>query len=301
MQHNQPREFKLDPRQSQSVTETGSKQHVSPQMPNEHPFAFAPQFAIGLPLGRLVRILHQNRAHLALRHIPGALIALFITTLSLTLKTLSDLIYGKQIENTEINPAPLFVLGHWRSGTTFLHELLSTDQRHAAPNGYQCFVSRHFLLSESWLKPVISLLFPEKRPMDDMVLSLDRPQEDEFALYGLTGRSIYGWTIFPANGPVDHEYLSLRNLDTDARAEWIDSWTYFLKSVSYRAGPNKRLILKSPAHTARIRTILEVYPKAKFIHIARDPLKGLSINFAILARLHEYAWNKKPERHRPLG
>ena len=31
-------------------------------------------------------------------------------------------------------------------------------------------------------------------------------------------------------------------------------------------------MLKSPTHTARVRTILEVFPDAKFIHIVRDPL-----------------------------
>ena len=35
---------------------------------------------------------------------------------------------------------------------------------------------------------------------------------------------------------------------------------------------NRRIVLKSPTHTARVRTILEVFPDARFIHIVRDPL-----------------------------
>ena len=33
-----------------------------------------------------------------------------------------------------------------------------------------------------------------------------------------------------------------------------------------------RIVLKSPTHTARVRTILEVFPDARFVHIVRDPL-----------------------------
>ena len=47
---------------------------------------------------------------------------------------------------------------------------------------------------------------------------------------------------------------------------------YFLKSVAIRHGNDRRLVLKSPQHTARVRTILEVFPEAKFIHLVRNPL-----------------------------
>jgi hypothetical protein len=33
-----------------------------------------------------------------------------------------------------------------------------------------------------------------------------------------------------------------------------------------------RIVLKSPTHTARVKTILEVFPDARFVHIVRDPL-----------------------------
>ena len=43
-------------------------------------------------------------------------------------------------------PAPVFVIGHWRAGTTLLHELLVRDPRHTYPNTYDCFGPNHFLL-----------------------------------------------------------------------------------------------------------------------------------------------------------
>ena len=37
----------------------------------------------------------------------------------------------------------------------------------------------------------------------------------------------------------------------------------------------KRIVLKSPAHTARVRVLLELFPKARFVHIIRDPVVHL--------------------------
>jgi hypothetical protein len=47
-------------------------------------------------------------------------------------------------------PAPLFILGHWRSGTTHLHNLLALDTDHFAfPNTYQVVNPRTFLTTEA--------------------------------------------------------------------------------------------------------------------------------------------------------
>ena len=37
------------------------------------------------------------------------------------------------------------------------------------------------------------------------------------------------------------------------------------------AAEPEAIVLKSPPHTCRIRTLLEIFPKAKFVHIVRDP------------------------------
>src|SRR5207253_2727392 len=61
----------------------------------------------------------------------------------------------------------------------------------------------------------------------------------------------------------------------------------FLKQVVYKSG--KRLVLKSPPHTARVKTLKEMFPKAIFIHIVRDPYVVFSstVNlWKILYRTH---------------
>ena len=54
--------------------------------------------------------------------------------------------YGKKIESLRVE-GPVFVLGHWRSGTTLLHEILALDPQFEAPTTYQCLNPHSFLLS----------------------------------------------------------------------------------------------------------------------------------------------------------
>lgn len=60
------------------------------------------------------------------------------------------LLCGWEIRRATV-PAPLFVLGLPRSGTTHLHNLLSRDSRFAFPSTFQTMNPRIFLLTENWL------------------------------------------------------------------------------------------------------------------------------------------------------
>lgn len=113
-------------------------------------------------------------------------------------------------------------------------------------------------------------MLPSKRPMDAMSAGWDRPQEDEFALVNLGVPSPYLAWAFPNHGPVADEYLDLRTLTNEDREAWKRTWRDFVHRLALVG--DKRIVLKSPTHTARVRTILEVFPDARFIHIVRDPL-----------------------------
>ncbi len=56
--------------------------------------------------------------------------ALFVTLTSLAtapIRTLFKIKYEKKINAVRLQNPPVFIIGHWRSGTTYLHELLSND------------------------------------------------------------------------------------------------------------------------------------------------------------------------------
>jgi len=179
------------------------------------------------------------------------------------------LTFGKRINKTEITCPPLFVIGHWRTGTTLLHELISLDQQFAYPSTFECFTPHHFLVSRTLLKWPLAWTLPNKRPMDSMKNGIDLPQEDEFALCTLGCPTPYRKMAFPNEGVVYPELIDMKNVDANTLDDFRAALTYFLKALTLRY--DKRLALKSPTHTGRIGTLNEWFPGSKFLHIARNP------------------------------
>ena len=164
---------------------------------------------------------------------------------------------------------PIFIIGHWRTGTTFLHSLFSRDPERWTPTCFECFSPGHFLISRPLVTRVLS--FPKKRPMDNVDLGWDEPQEDELALCVAGAPSLYRNIAFPRHKQRYHEALTLDGLSPEQQTRWRTALREFVMYLNF--GRKKPLVLKSPTHTARIRTLLEMFPNAKFIHITRHPIK----------------------------
>ena len=66
----------------------------------------------------------------------------------------------------------------------------------------------------------------------------------------------------------------------------------FLKQITFRTP--KRIVLKSPPHTARIEVLLELFPDARFVHIVRNPYKVFASTVNLWKRLYEGQGLQKP-------
>jgi hypothetical protein len=176
--------------------------------------------------------------------------------------------YDAAIRQVEPEP-PLFVLGIWRSGTTHLHNLLARDPRFAYPNFFEVFYPHTFLTTE-WLNgPMLAAVMPEKRPQDNVRMAVSEPQEDEFALNCLTQLSwVLCWTL-PRRAAHYERYLSFREAPRAEIERWQAALRWFVQKLTYKH--RRPLVLKSPAHTARVRLLLEIFPEARFVHIHRNP------------------------------
>ncbi len=193
------------------------------------------------------------------------------TVISSSLASIQSLFLNRKIQETEIKEPPLFVVGHWRSGTTLLHEMLAQDERFGWPSTFECFVPTHFLLSRPVLNPLVKLLMPSKRPMDSMPAGAEYPQEDEFALIGLGAPTPYRHIAFCNDEPKYTGLLNLMDTPADQVEQVRDALTWFYKAQTYQK--QKRLLLKSPTHTGRIGHLAKWFANAKFIHITRHPHK----------------------------
>lgn len=228
-----------------------------------------PRFWDGMCFSGWVRLIARNRFAVSPKRAAMAVLVASIGVFNGALWAVQWLMFRRKIERTEIKGDPIFVIGHWRSGTTLLHELFVLDARHTYPDTYACFAPNHFLVSSWCIKPWLRFLLPAQRPMDNMLAGWDHPQEDEFALCNMGVPSPYLTNAFPNRPPQYPEYLDLRNVPGPDVARWKASLLWFLKCVTVRHP--KRIVLKSPPHTARVRTLLEMFPNAKFVHIVRDP------------------------------
>jgi hypothetical protein len=230
---------------------------------------WAPRLWQGCDLLAWLRLLARNRCAVSPRHL---YIAAIITPVSIghrLLRYVQEAWLGTRPDQTPLPHDPLFIIGHWRTGTTLLHELLILDERHTFPNTFQCLVPSHFLLTEALFTRIFRGLMPSRRPMDDMAAGWDKPQEDEFALCMLGQPSPYLTIAFPNHPPQDQDALDPQRLPPRARAAWKKAFLGFLSRLSFR--DPRRLVLKSPTHSCRIPTLLEMFPKARFVHIVRDP------------------------------
>ena len=146
------------------------------------------------------------------------------------------------------------------------------DDRFVAPTVYQCFAPRVFLHREEAIAEQFGKL-QIRRPMDSVKVRMESPQEDEFGLVNLCGLSPYMGAIFARaerSSNMYIKYLSFKEATAEEVARWKDAVVFFYKKVLFKK-QDKRLILKSPAHTARLKLLHELFPEAKFIHISRNP------------------------------
>ena len=176
--------------------------------------------------------------------------------------------FADQIKATEVHP-PVFVLGHYRSGTTHLHNLLAQDHRLGAPTFYQTIFPYSFLLTEEANAPLASFFLPKTRSFDNVSQHFAMAQEDEFSMCVMNGLSPYMSWSFPRRSEHYDRFLTFHDADLDERNRWKADFQWLLKKLTFRH--QRPLLLKSPPHTARIRMILELFPNAKFVHIHRDP------------------------------
>ncbi len=217
-----------------------------------------------------IKVLIENKFHIDWQFIPRALYVTIMIIFTTPLRIIEKIKFDKQYQNIQIE-RPIFIIGHWRSGTTFLHYLMGQDKNIGYVSTTDTLDPSVFLQYENFLKKIVANSLPEKRPMDNLELGTDLPYEEEYAIANLCPYSFYHAWYFPR--AIDH-YLKRDILYENVGKEIIDEWKNiylsFLKKITYKYH-GKQIILKSLVNTAKIKLLLEMFPDAKFIHQYRNP------------------------------
>jgi hypothetical protein len=226
-----------------------------------------------------IGMLARNRFAISPRRLPMVIDITICALLNSLFGFLQRVVYGGAIGRTEISIPPVFIIGHWRTGTTWLSEMLALDPQFIAPNTYECLVPAHALLTGP-ISFLSAIRAPKARPMDGMPVGWERPQEDEFAMMNLGAGSFLETFAFPNRRPVRAEYIDLAGLDGATRQKWVATRIRFMKQVLCRGRREakrkgypaaRRLLLKSPQDTARLKLLAGIFPGACFIHLVRNP------------------------------
>ncbi len=227
-----------------------------------------PQVIQGMTLAMLLKLLARNGFRVDTACLGRLAQLAMIGVINHVYGACEEFFNGKEIRDTRVGASPLFVLGHWRSGTTHLHNLLSQDENCPSPSAFQALFPHHFLFTQV-AGIVFDIIAPSKRPMDNVAFGAHVPHEDEFALVAHSGVSPYLCLLFPVTQGNGYSCFDPKLLPEEALQQWKESFILFLKKFWLSEG--RRAVLKSPPHMGRISVLLELFPDAKFVHIVRNP------------------------------
>lgn len=186
------------------------------------------------------------------------------------LKPFEDRRYAK-LENQPLEMDPLFILGHWRSGTTFVHNVFACDKHFGYTTTYQTVFPNLMLWGQPFFKKNMSFLMPDHRPTDNMELKVDLPQEEEFALSNMMPYTYYNFWFFPQKMlEYCDKYLLFNTITEEERQIFMKAFLKLVKISLHNTGGTQYLS-KNPPHTGRVKTLLEMFPNAKFIYLKRNP------------------------------
>lgn len=200
--------------------------------------------------------------------------------------------YGAAIRRHKLSDPPVFLIGHWRSGTTHLHNLMSRDPQFA----YLSFIDTAMPLDT--LGPLVALAkwrigaaLPETRGFDKVKLTLTEPQEEEMALGNLQAHGYYGVYHFPQEMAEQRDRaLFFEGLSESEQSRFRRAYDYLIRKTAY-AKKGRRLLFKNPPSTTRMALILSLFPDAKFIHIVRNPWPVFASTCGKFSRLYSvFAW-----------
>jgi hypothetical protein len=188
------------------------------------------------------------------------------------LRWLERLRWGRRLRATRVE-APLFLLGFGRSGTTHLHYLMWQDPQFGVVSNYQASMHPIALIGRGRLDRFFEGKLPAKRPMDNVAISLDAPQEEEIALVNASAEAPLHFMSFPRALPGIYD-RTVCELGSDAAvlARWKRDYLEVLQKATILSG-GRRLVLKTPTNTARVRLLTQMFPDARFVNIVRNPYR----------------------------
>ncbi len=178
--------------------------------------------------------------------------------------------FERKIKHTKLTKDPIFIIGGYRTATTFLHTFFSMDKRLAYMSNLDALLPLMNLSFPKSCRRILKRSLPPTRPMDNVELYVDSPQEEHYAIGAKSKYGMINLLIFPQNFEYFAKFLTFEDSHPRDLERWKKVYNYFIKKLTWKYN-GKRLVMKNPANAGRIKHLLKMYPNAKFIYTYRNP------------------------------
>jgi len=225
----------------------------------------------GSSLSNLVQLIWINGG-VSWKYSPQLLAALISATARLPLSLIEKIVYHNKLKYMEMEP-PIFIVGHWRSGTTHICNLLSQSPQFGFVTPVATGIPHDLLLIGRLFKPWLEKSIPPNRLIDRVAVNAHSPQEDEFGLANMVPISFLHGLYFPKRFSenffkgVFFDHCSEKEIE-----RWKRASNQYLRKVYLDQG-QRQLLIRNPVSTSRIPLLRAMWPGAKFIHIYRNPYR----------------------------
>jgi hypothetical protein len=197
-----------------------------------------------------------------------------------------DEIFFPDFRKQEIQ-APVFIVGNFRSGSTLLQRLMARDERFSSMNVAEIYIAPTLTQRKFWkiVAAVDKAVFGgrgrryldtrDKAWLDTIQMhkvGLFTPDEDEGLLITIWA-TMFLQFIFPAMDELPPYDRFDEELPPEQRKRIMGFYRAIIRRHLYDKGGDKIYLAKSPAHTSRIDSLIEFFPDARIIYLARNPMR----------------------------
>jgi len=225
---------------------------------------------IGYSFFKWLKVLFFNGFDIRLKHVPKVMGITFINILLYPFVLFERFKDRKRIKQTQIIKDPVFIVGHWRTGTTHLHKMLALDPQFDFITLTETAFPHLILGQSKVLHKLMKPFTPKRRPTDNVEMFPEMPHEHEFAIMVLCSHTPLLGIAFPDKFEYYRQFITFDGVPIRKINEFKKQFMFLVKTLTIKS-KGKQLVLKNPLDTCRIKLILDIFPNAKFIHLYRNP------------------------------
>ena len=213
---------------------------------------------------------------------------------SIRLAYLLDNIFYPEYHQQEVKQ-PIFIVGNFRSGTTFLHRLLNKDNNATSMTSWEIYIAPS-IVGRKLLHLAMKLNYAIGNPVHRILESFDcimaeysymhktglnEAEEDGHVLFHIW--STYDLLAFFPFPKLVKKYIYYdEQVPVEDRERDMRYYQEVLKKHVF-AHSGKRLISKNPSYSPKVRSLHQKFPDAKFINLVRNPLQVVPSSISLFS------------------